>query len=148
MIAYSKGILYQRIGQRDLALECFIRSIQTNQYNWSCWLSIAACVASTTEVRCRPQQELDRQSILKFEMLHQFSAIKALLPQGQMFLFFAVTVMLDLHSATEHMLETVEELQTNYPTSVHLMAQKALVLYHMRGESHGFILAWRYGLQH
>ena len=51
-----------------------------------------------------------------------------------MFLFFAVTVMLDLHSATEHMLETVEELQTNYPTSVHLMAQKALVLYHMRGE--------------
>jgi anaphase-promoting complex subunit 8 len=51
-----------------------------------------------------------------------------------MFLFFAVTVMLDLHSATEHMLETVEELQANYPTSVHLMAQRALVLYHMRGE--------------
>jgi anaphase-promoting complex subunit 8 len=63
------------------------------------------------------------------------SKIKALLPQGQMFLFFAVTVMLDLHSATEHMLETVEELQANYPTSVHLMAQRALVLYHMRGES-------------
>jgi anaphase-promoting complex subunit 8 len=50
-----------------------------------------------------------------------------------MFMFFAVTVMLDLHSATEHMLETVEELQSNYPTSVHIRAQKALVLYHMRG---------------
>jgi anaphase-promoting complex subunit 8 len=48
-------------------------------------------------------------------------------------MFFAVTVMLDLHSATEHMLETVEELQSNYPTSVHIRAQKALVLYHMRG---------------
>jgi anaphase-promoting complex subunit 8 len=76
-------------------------------------------------------------------MLHQFSAIKALLPHGQMFLFFAVTVMLDLHSATEHMLETVEELQTNYPTSVHLMAQKALVLYHMRGEARDLIPARR-----
>jgi anaphase-promoting complex subunit 8 len=135
--------LYQRIGQRDLALECFIRSIQTNQYNWSCWLSIAACVSSTTEVRCHLQQELGKRFILTIEMLHQFSAIKALLPHGQMFLFFAVTVMLDLHSATEHMLETVEELQTNYPTSVHLMAQKALVLYHMRGEARDLIPARR-----
>jgi anaphase-promoting complex subunit 8 len=50
-----------------------------------------------------------------------------------MFLFFAVTVMLDLHSATDLMLETVEQLQRNFPTSVHLKAQKALVLYHMRG---------------
>ena len=47
---YSKGILYQRIGQRDLALECFIESIRSNQFNWSCWLSIAACVSSTAEV--------------------------------------------------------------------------------------------------
>jgi hypothetical protein len=45
-----KGILYQRIGQRDLALECFIQSTRANQFNWSCWLSIAACVSSTTEV--------------------------------------------------------------------------------------------------
>lgn len=65
-----------------------------------------------------------------------------------MFLFFAVTVMLDLHSATEHMLETVEELQSNYPTSVHLMAQKALVLYHMRGTNFCLTVSNLYSADH
>lgn len=49
-----------------------------------------------------------------------------------MFNFFAVHVMLDLHSATDMMLRTVNDLQKLFPTSSHLMAARALTLYHMR----------------
>lgn len=51
-----------------------------------------------------------------------------------MFNFFAVHVMLDLHSATEMMLQTVNDLQKLFPTSSHLTAAKALTLYHMRSK--------------
>lgn len=54
-----------------------------------------------------------------------------------MFNFFAVHVMLDLHSATDMMLQTVNDLQKLFPTSSHLTAAKALTLYHMRSESNG-----------
>jgi anaphase-promoting complex subunit 8 len=49
--------------------------------------------------------------------------------------FFAINVMLDLHSATELMMTTIGELERLFPTSVHLKASRALVLYHMRGKS-------------
>jgi hypothetical protein len=49
-IAFSKGILYLRLGQKAFALECFIASLQNAQYNWSCWLSIAQCIGSTSQV--------------------------------------------------------------------------------------------------
>ncbi|GHJ85747.1 hypothetical protein NliqN6_2149 [Naganishia liquefaciens] len=109
-LLYLKGILYLRLAQKDLAMECFILSVQVAQYNWSCWLSIAQCIGSTS----------------------QFVAIKESLPRGIMFNFFAVHVMLDLHSATEMMLQTVNDLQKLFPTSSHLTAAKALTLYHMR----------------
>lgn len=67
----------------------------------------------------------------------QFVIIKESLPRGIMFNFFAVHVMLDLHSATDMMLQTVNDLQKLFPTSSHLTAAKALTLYHMRSESSG-----------
>lgn len=45
-----KGMLYLRLAQKDLAMECFILSVQVAQYNWSCWLSIAQCIGSTSQV--------------------------------------------------------------------------------------------------
>lgn len=48
--------------------------------------------------------------------------------------------MLDLHTATDSVLATINELLTIFPHSIHLRAQKALVFYHMRdfesAESH------------
>lgn len=50
-----------------------------------------------------------------------------------MLAFFAISVMLDLHSATDVMMGTIGQLQKLFPTSIHLKACKALVFYHMRG---------------
>jgi anaphase-promoting complex subunit 8 len=51
-----------------------------------------------------------------------------------MLTFAAITVMLDLHTATDLMLSMIKELEDIFPGSVHLRAQRAMVYYHMRGE--------------
>jgi anaphase-promoting complex subunit 8 len=51
-----------------------------------------------------------------------------------MLTFFAISVMLDLHTGTDLVMSMIRELQVIFPTSVHLKAQGALVYYHMRGE--------------
>ena len=48
--------------------------------------------------------------------------------------FFAISVMLDLHTATDIVMGMINDLLEIFPTSVHLKAQGALVYYHMRGE--------------
>lgn len=49
-----------------------------------------------------------------------------------MLLFTAITVMLDLHTATDKVLSIIRDLQSIFPHSIHLRAQEALVYYHMR----------------
>jgi hypothetical protein len=49
-LIHRKGVLYLRLAQKDLAMESFILSVQAAQYNWSCWLSIAQCIGSTSQV--------------------------------------------------------------------------------------------------
>jgi anaphase-promoting complex subunit 8 len=56
-----------------------------------------------------------------------------------MLTFAAITVMLDLHTATDLMLSMIKELEDVFPGSVHLRAQRAMVYYHMRGQ-----LPWPY----
>ena len=51
-----------------------------------------------------------------------------------MLTFAAITVMLDLHTATDLMLSMITELEDIVPGSVHLRAQRAMVYYHMRGQ--------------
>ena len=51
-----------------------------------------------------------------------------------MLTFFAITVMLDLHTATDLVMNMIKELLEIFPASVHLKAQRALVYYHMRGK--------------
>jgi len=50
-----------------------------------------------------------------------------------MLTFFAINVMLDLHTATDLVMNMIKELQEIFPESVHLKAQRAMVYYHMRG---------------
>lgn len=52
-----------------------------------------------------------------------------------MLTFFAITAMLDLHTATDLVLKMIKELQDVFPGSVHLRAHRAMVYYHMRGKS-------------
>lgn len=52
-----------------------------------------------------------------------------------MLTFFAITVMLDLHTATDLVLKMIKELQEVFPGSIHLRAHRAMVYYHMRGGS-------------
>jgi len=49
--------------------------------------------------------------------------------------FFGISVMLDLHTATDVVMSMINDLYELFPTSAHLKAQGALVYYHMRGES-------------
>jgi len=65
----------------------------------------------------------------------QFIELKESLPQGPMLSFFAISVMLDLHTATDIVMGMINDLLEIFPTSVHLKAQGALVYYHMRGWS-------------
>jgi anaphase-promoting complex subunit 8 len=48
--------------------------------------------------------------------------------------FCAITIMLDLHTATDLVTNMITELLEVFPGSVHLKAQRALVYYHMRRE--------------
>jgi anaphase-promoting complex subunit 8 len=64
----------------------------------------------------------------------QFIDLKERLPSSPMLTFFAITVMLDLHTATDLVLNMIDELLDIFPESVHLKAQRALVYYHMRGK--------------
>lgn len=43
--------------------------------------------------------------------------------------------MLDLHTATDLVMTMITELLVTFPGSVHLIAQKGMVYYHMRGEA-------------
>ena len=63
----------------------------------------------------------------------QFIELKERLPQGPMLTFFAIAVMLDLHTATDLVMRMITELLEVFPQSVHLLAQRALVYYHCRG---------------
>jgi anaphase-promoting complex subunit 8 len=65
--------------------------------------------------------------------VRQFIELKENLPSSPMLTFFAITVMLDLHTATDLVMNMIHELLDIFPTSVHLKAQRALVYYHMRG---------------
>lgn len=58
--------------------------------------------------------------------------------------FFAINVMLDLHTATDLVMKIINELADLFPTSAFLMAQRALVYYHMRGESSS---DWAFGAE-
>ena len=58
-----------------------------------------------------------------------------------MLTFFAITVMLDLHTATDLVMNMINELLQVFPTSIHLQSQAAMVYYHMRGMSLFQILA-------
>lgn len=58
-----------------------------------------------------------------------------------MLTFFAITAMLDLHTATDLVLKMIKELQDVFPGSIHLRAHRAMVYYHMRGTISHFILS-------
>lgn len=59
--------------------------------------------------------------------------LKERLPSSPMLSFAAITVLLDLHTATDLVTSMIKELQLLFPGSTHLKAQMALVYYHLRG---------------
>ncbi|KAK4688460.1 anaphase-promoting complex subunit 8, partial [Tremellales sp. Uapishka_1] len=109
-LIYLRGLMYMRIDQRDLAIECFVQSIIEKPYNWSCWSQLGQLVKSAD----------------------MFIDLKERLPSTPMLTFFAITVMLDLHTATDLVTHMIQELLDIFPGSVHLQAQRAMVYYHMR----------------
>lgn len=66
----------------------------------------------------------------------QFIEVKEQFTSSVMLTFFAINVMLDLHTATDLVMTMIGELQEIFPDSVHLKAQRAMVFYHMRGKLH------------
>ncbi|KAL7423642.1 Anaphase-promoting complex subunit 8 [Cryptotrichosporon argae] len=109
-ITYLRGILYMRLEQRNAAADCFVTSVKDRPYNWSCWTQLAQVIKSAD----------------------MFMDVKEQLPNSIMLSFFAITAMLDLHTATDVIVKVIADLTEVFPTNVHLKAQTALVLYHMR----------------
>ncbi|BEJ18077.1 hypothetical protein CspHIS471_0703540 [Cutaneotrichosporon sp. HIS471] len=109
-LLYLRGLLHLRLEQREAAVECFVESVKGRPYNWSAWTQLAQLIDSADK----------------------FIEIKERLPTGVMRTFFAINVMLDLHTATDLVMTMITELLETFPGSVHLIAQKGMVYYHMR----------------
>lgn len=52
-----------------------------------------------------------------------------------MFYMFSVHAALELHSADETLQQNINDLLQNFPKSIHLKSQQALIHYHLRGEA-------------
>ncbi|RXK34892.1 anaphase-promoting complex subunit 8 [Tremella mesenterica] len=109
-LTYLRGIIHMRLDQRSAAIECFVQSVKEKPYNWSCWSQLAQLIKS-------PQMLV---------------GIKERLPSSPMLTFCAITVMLDLHTATDMIMNMIDELLEIFPHSIHLQSQAAMVYYHMR----------------
>lgn len=122
-LSYLRGVLLMRMDRRQDAIDCFVQSVKERPYNWSCWSQMAQLVNSADMVSSSAMRKLTTQ----------FIELKDSLPTSPMLTFFAISVMLDLHTATDLVMSMIRELHELFPTSVHLKAQEALGYYHMRG---------------
>ncbi|OWZ69319.1 hypothetical protein AYX14_03075 [Cryptococcus neoformans] len=109
-LIYLRGLCYMRLDRRPPAIKCFMGSVKLKPYNWSAWSQMAQLVSSAD----------------------MFISLKEELPSTPMLTFFAINCMLDLHTATDLVMNMIKELLEIFPSSVHLKAQRALVYYHMR----------------
>ncbi|WWC66603.1 uncharacterized protein I206_100506 [Kwoniella pini CBS 10737] len=109
-LLYLRGLCYMRLDKRPPALKCLADSVRMKPYNWSAWSQMAQLVYSAD----------------------MFISLKEELPSSTMLTFFAISCMLDLHTATELVMSMIKELLEIFPDSVHLKAQRAMVYYHMR----------------
>nr|ODO02581.1 anaphase-promoting complex subunit 8 [Cryptococcus depauperatus CBS 7855] len=109
-LIYLRGLCYMRLDRRSPAIKSFMESVRLKPYNWSAWSQMAQMVSSAD----------------------MFISLKEELPSSPMLTFFAISCMLDLHTATDLVMTMIKELLEIFPSSVHLQAQRALVYYHMR----------------
>ncbi|WWC86040.1 uncharacterized protein L201_000911 [Kwoniella dendrophila CBS 6074] len=109
-LLYLRGLCYMRLDRRPPAVKCLMDSVRLKPYNWSAWSQMAQLVYSAD----------------------MFISMKEELPSSIMLTFFAISCMLDLHTATELVMSMIKELLDVFPGSVHLKAQRAMVYYHMR----------------
>ncbi|KAK6905483.1 hypothetical protein I203_106312 [Kwoniella mangroviensis CBS 8507] len=109
-LLYLRGLSYMRLDRRPPAVKCLMDSVRMKPYNWSAWSQMAQLVYSAD----------------------MFISMKEELPSSTMLTFFAISCMLDLHTATELVMSMIKELLEIFPGSVHLKAQRAMVYYHMR----------------
>ncbi|WVW82077.1 hypothetical protein I302_104082 [Kwoniella bestiolae CBS 10118] len=109
-LLYLRGLCYMRLDRRPPAVKCLMDSVRLKPYNWSAWSQMAQLVYSAD----------------------MFISMKEELPSSTMLTFFAISCMLDLHTATELVMSMIKELLEIFPGSVHLKAQRAMVYYHMR----------------
>ncbi|WWC58343.1 uncharacterized protein I303_100883 [Kwoniella dejecticola CBS 10117] len=109
-LLYLRGLFYMRLDRRPPAVKCLMDSVRARPYNWSAWSQMAQLVFSAD----------------------MFISMKEELPSSTMLTFFAISCMLDLHTATELVMSMIKELLEIFPGSMHLKAQRAMVYYHMR----------------
>ncbi|WVF70723.1 hypothetical protein IAT40_005516 [Kwoniella sp. CBS 6097] len=109
-LIYLRGLCYMRLDRKPPAVKCLMDSVKLKPYNWSAWSQMAQLVYSAD----------------------MFISMKEELPSSPMLTFFAISCMLDLHTATDLVMSMIKELLDIFPGSVHLKAQRAMVYYHMR----------------
>ncbi|KDQ15160.1 hypothetical protein BOTBODRAFT_32144, partial [Botryobasidium botryosum FD-172 SS1] len=109
-ILFLRGIILSGLRRRAEAIECIIMSLKAYPWNWSCWQLLSSLIEDSDEL----------------------TRIQPLLPPHPVTKMFIVNVMVELHAATDEVQQMLEELLQIFPASLHLMAQKALVCYHIR----------------
>ena len=108
---HRKGLLLQRLNQRDKALEALILSVTAYPWNWSAWQAMVRCIKDKAELtRLRPLLPLHPMQA----MLHLYYGSQ-------------------LQAMEEEELDECDRLLTIFPGCPIIIGWKAHCLYIMKG---------------
>jgi anaphase-promoting complex subunit 8 len=103
------GSVLKKLGRKEKARDVLCRAVQHAPWNWSAWLDLAS-VSMDAEI---------------------FDELENSLPEHVMKRFFMGHVLRELQQHSEA-LDIFDTLEHIFPNSKHVLAEKALTLYHMR----------------
>lgn len=114
---YLLGICHRNMSKKDLALECFFKSVQREPMLWCSWIAISELCDS---------KELFSQFLQKIDKAPEFRAQHAQV----MLLFFKSHLHLELQM-NEEAQEELDMLTHLFPNSSYIQAQRAFVVYNL-----------------
>lgn len=109
-LEYLYGVVLAKNKNEDLARTWLVRSVRLYPYNWSAWEELCSLLGTVDQL-----QELITQ-----------------LPQNIMTYFFHIHASQELFQATQQLHSQLTKLQSLFPSSAFLQAERALLHYHSK----------------
>ncbi|KAF2646943.1 TPR-like protein [Massarina eburnea CBS 473.64] len=109
-LEYMYGMVLVKSKNEKLAMDYFIRSVHQYTYNWGAWQELISLLGTVEELA----QMVPR------------------LPQNIMTFIFHVTASQELYQSSEQVHGSLSQIQSIFPTSAFLKAQRALLHYHTK----------------